>query len=199
MADDTPAPDTGTDDTPSDDQPNDQPDTPAADTAPDHKAEAEKWQALAKKHEARAKGNASAAKELEALKASQLSETEKAVNEAEERGRKAGTAAGMERLAAAEIKAALTGVVPDPASIVEDLNLGRYLDEDGEIDADKVSELKAKYEAMAKPAEDDSATPAGRRPKEAMGKVPLPNSDRIQLDDETDPRKLAARHKRSPF
>lgn len=198
MPDDTPAPDTGADDTPSDDQPNDQPDTPAADTEPDYKADAEKWQALAKKHEARAKGNASAAKELETLKASQLSETEKAVNEAEERGRKAGTTAGMERLAAAEIKAALTGVVPDPASIVEDLALARYLDEDGEIDDEKVAALKAKYEAMAKPAEDDP-TPPGQRPKEAMGRVPLPNSDRIQIDDERDPRKLAARHKRSPF
>jgi hypothetical protein len=196
MADDTPAPDTGTDDTPSDDPTPDQPSTPAADTEPDSGAETEKWKALAKKHEARAKANANAAKELEKLKADQMSETEKAVNEAEARGRKAGTAAGMERLAAAEIKVALTGVVPDPASIVEDLNLARYLDEDGEIDADKVAELKAKYEAMAKPAGDVDDVPGSERPKERLGSVRLPNSESIRLDDETDPRKLAANIRR---
>jgi hypothetical protein len=45
----------------------------------------------------------------------------------------------------------------------------------------------------------DGGSNGAQRPRESLGKVPLPNSDKIQLDDETDPRKLAARHLLSPF
>jgi hypothetical protein len=48
------------------------------------------------------------------------------------------------------------------------------------------------------PAEGTGDTSPGQRPKEALGKVPLPNSDKIQLEDERDPRKLAAKFGRSP-
>jgi len=145
-ADNADAPETDAEDT--DQTTDDQTDDSGTDEK-DWKAEAEKWQALSKKNEGRAKANATAAKELEKLKASQMSDTDKAVAEAEARGRKAAGAEGSQRLAAAEIKAALTGVVPDPAAIVEDLNLARYVTDDGEVDGDAVVKLKAKFEGLA--------------------------------------------------
>lgn len=51
--------------------------------------------------------------------------------------------AANHRIAKAEIKAALTGVVTNPAKYVERLNLALYVDEDGEIDTDAVEQLKA--------------------------------------------------------
>jgi len=83
-----------------------------------------------------------------------LSDAERQVEEAKVAAKQAGrdeaaTEFGS-RIAAAEIKAALTGIVPDPGSIVEDLNISRYLTDTGEVDAAKVSELKAKYQALAK-------------------------------------------------
>lgn len=115
----------------------------------DWKAEAEKWKALSQKHEGRAKSNVAAARELDQLKKATQTDTEKAVSEAEERGRQAARVEAAERLAGAEIKAALAGIVPEPATIVEDLKLAKYLTEDGEVDDEKVAALKAKYEALA--------------------------------------------------
>lgn len=53
-------------------------------------------------------------------------------------------------LAAAHIEAALTGIVEDPTAIVEDLNLSRYVTEDGEIDKDAITTLKSKYTRLVK-------------------------------------------------
>lgn len=123
------------------------------DETTDWKAEAEKaqaeletWKANSRKHEDRSKKTA---KELADLKKAGLPDTEKAITDAEERGRTAARAEAAQRLVGAEIKAALAGVVPDPAGIVEDLNLAKYLTEDGEVDDAKVAALKAKYEALA--------------------------------------------------
>jgi len=143
MSDDTTTEDAGTEST--------EPEAPATttDSAPDVAAEAAKWKALARKHEATAKANKTAADELAALKAANQTDTEKAVTEAEQRGRSAATADFGQRLAAAEIKAALTGVVPDPAAIVEDLNLVKYVTDTGDVDQDAVTALRVKYAAFA--------------------------------------------------
>lgn len=89
-----------------------------------------------------------AAARLAELEESQKSETEKAISEAEKRTRQVTLGEVGQRLAAAEIKAALTGVVIDPAGIVEDLNLSRYVNSDGEVDTEAVQALRAKYEAL---------------------------------------------------
>lgn len=163
----TDAPDTGTDDTSTDDT---EPDTTdqTTDTSTDTddvdwKAEAEKYKALHRKQEERAKVNAKAAKELERLKADQMSETEKAVAEAEQRGRQSALTEAGERLAAAEIKAALATIVEDPARIVEDLNLRKYLTDEGEVDAEAVATLRKKYEDIAKPGRPSGSADGGSR------------------------------------
>lgn len=117
--------------------------------ATDWKAEAEKWKAAARKHEERAKANAKATQELEKLKAAQMSEAERAVAEAEQRGRQAAMADVAHKLAAAEIRAALTGIVPDPGQIVEDLNLAKYVTDTGDVDSDAVASLRSKFEGLA--------------------------------------------------
>lgn len=54
------------------------------------------------------------------------------------------------RLASAEVRTALTGVVPEDklSEIVEDLNLARYVGDDGEPDADAIKALREKYRSL---------------------------------------------------
>lgn len=57
--------------------------------------------------------------------------------------------AAVQRIAKSEVKAALAGLVDDPDSIIEDLNLNRFVDADGEIDTAALTALKSKYAAFA--------------------------------------------------
>lgn len=59
--------------------------------------------------------------------------------------------AALQRLASAEIRAALAGVVDDPAAIVEDLNLSKFVDDDGEVDTAAIEALKGKYATFSAP------------------------------------------------
>lgn len=54
------------------------------------------------------------------------------------------------RLASAEVRTALTGVVPEDklSEIVEDLNLARYVGDDGEPDTDAIKALREKYRSL---------------------------------------------------
>lgn len=76
---------------------------------------------------------------------------------AQEAARKAqeSTASLRDRVVAAEIRAALTGIVPDPSTVIEDLNLARFAGEDGEVNAEAIEALRSKYAAFA---------PLGARP-----------------------------------
>lgn len=55
----------------------------------------------------------------------------------------------MQRVARAEVKAALSGLVDDPDSIIEDLNLARFVDDDGEVNEAALVALKNKYAAFS--------------------------------------------------
>jgi hypothetical protein len=107
----------------------------------DWKAEAEKWKATSRKHEQRAKDNAAAAKERDELKRQGMSDAEKAADEAaakaraEERTRLAGKLARQGFLAAA------AGRVPNAPTVADDLNLSKYVAEDGEVDEKGLAEL----------------------------------------------------------
>lgn len=54
-----------------------------------------------------------------------------------------------EQLAAARIEAALAGLVDDPAELVEDLNLRKYVTDEGDVDIEGVAALKSRYEKLA--------------------------------------------------
>lgn len=126
--------------------PADQPDTPDTTEEPDWKAEAEKYKALSRKHEQRAKQNASAAKELEQFRAAQLTEHEKAIQEARNEALAEGRAIGNQRLVRAEVIAAAAGKVADPSDAYAILTANGTLsdlavDEDGNVDTEMVAAL----------------------------------------------------------
>lgn len=103
-------------------------------TSPDLQAEIEKWKALARKHEDRAKANGSAAKELEELKAKTMSEQEKAVAAAKAEGRTEALKESAVRLVDAEVRAAAAGRKIDVDTLLEGLDRSKFLTEEGEPD-----------------------------------------------------------------
>lgn len=147
--------------------------------APDHKAEAEKWKALARKHEQQAKTNATAA--------TKLAEIEDAKKTAEQKA--ADKAADLERRAtSAELAAMRTDVAldkaPDGMPLSQIRKLAKRLTgatrEELEADA---AELFAEF-APAEKDEDDTR----RRPRERLKSGAAPGAE----PEENDPKKLAA-------
>ena len=107
---------------------------------PDWKAEAEKWKAHARKHENAAKVNSKAATELEQLRQSSMSETEKAVAKAKAEGRTEAVAELAVGRAEDAIRFSVGDRIPSAEldDLLSDLNLTRFVKEDGAIDRDKV-------------------------------------------------------------
>jgi hypothetical protein len=162
---------------------------PPSEPAPvdtDWQAEANKWKAAARKHEDRAKANFQAAKELETLKESQLSDTDKAVKEAEARGQAAAIAQFGQKIAAAELKAALAGLIPDPAGVIEDLNLAKFVTDTGDVDVEAVAALREKYALLA-PAKNAPAPNLhqGRQGPPVQGQITRAELERMTPDEIT--------------
>jgi len=162
-------------------------DTPPADqepATPDLQSELDRWKAAARKHEDRAKANYQAVKELEELKKSQMSETERAVKEAEERGRTSAVSEFGQKIAAAELKAALAGLVADTQGLIEDLNLAKFVTDTGDVDTAAVTALKEKYAGLAPAA---PATPPnlyqGRQGPPAPGQLGQAEADHLARTD----------------
>jgi hypothetical protein len=76
--------------------------------------------------------------------------SQQAITAAEERGRQAARMENGIRLAGAEVKAALAATLTEDqiADIVDDLNLSRFVDDDGEVDSEAVHALRDKYTAL---------------------------------------------------
>lgn len=147
------------------------------------KAENEKFKAFARKQEDRAKGNADAVKERDALKTeleqfrqSTMSEQEKllakAVQEAEAKGRGDALGAVGQRLVRAEFRALAAGGIPDLDGVLDDLNLSKFVGADGEPDT-KAIEAAVKRLTPPKPAEPatpvQAASAPGPRPDLTQG------------------------------
>lgn len=101
--------------------------------ATDHKAEAEKWKALARKHEADFKKTA---RELDGFKQASMSDQEKAVAAAVDAARNEARTETLRtvgsRLVDAEVKAAAAGRAVDVEALLEGLDRSRFLDDEGE-------------------------------------------------------------------
>lgn len=125
----------------------------------DWKAEAQKWEKRAQADAAKAKANAAAAAELQKLQQDQMSENEKAVAAA----KGAGAAEATQRLAGQmvtmAIKAAAAGRLSDAVvtQLAENINPGAFVNEEFQVDMDKVSALidglAPKQQVEEKPAE----------------------------------------------
>jgi hypothetical protein len=107
----------------------------------DHKADADKWKALAKKHEARARQNAAAAKELARVKREGMSESDKKVDEAVAAAVAQERVKSGERVARSAFLAAAKGRLDNAKDVADDVNLRRYVDDEGEVDEDAIAEL----------------------------------------------------------
>lgn len=125
---------------------------PAADPSKDWEAEALKWKALARKHE---NANSSAIKELEQLRAAQMSDSEKAIAEAEKRGRDAALKELRADMARTKLQAAAAGKVADVEALLEVVDVSRFIKEDG-IDEEAIA---ATIERLTKVAPAQPAQP----------------------------------------
>jgi hypothetical protein len=110
------------------------------------KADAEKWKGLSRKNE-----DAYKAERDKAAKAGMTAD-EKATADAEAKGRKAAAQEYGAKLALAEFKAAAAAKQFDPSEILDDLNLSKYVDDDGTVDTAAITKAVAKFAKLAKPA-----------------------------------------------
>ncbi|GLZ62869.1 hypothetical protein [Micromonospora sp. NBRC 107095] len=138
--------------------------TATATESVDWQAEAEKWKTQSRKQEERAKANSAAARELEQLRASQMSEAEKIAAEAEQRGRSAALAEVGQRLVRAEFAARSGGRIG--AEVLDDLNLAKFLTEDGDVDTTAIDKAVARLAPA--PPEEPTRKP-GPRPDLSQG------------------------------
>lgn len=169
MADEDTSQDTGTDSGAGSDDAQD-----GQEQTPDYKAEAEKWKALSRKHEQRAKANEAAAKRVEELESSSKTETERLADQAK---------AAQKRAEDAEQRALRYEVALDkqvPANLMKFLS--------GESREDMEASADELLEAIKGPA--TGATDGGSgsgKPKERL----KPGASNSEEPTESDPRKLA--------
>lgn len=127
------------------------PAAPAAPPAPPAPAITD-WQAEARKWEARAKDNKTAADELATLKASQMSDQERAVTEAEAKGRTAAAAEYGQQLAVARFEAAAATAGVQLGEAAELIDTARFVAADGTVDTVAITAAVATLAKLAPPA-----------------------------------------------
>jgi hypothetical protein len=120
----------------------------------------EKERADRKAFEKQAKANAKAAEELERYKQASLTEQERAIakarDEAAAQTRSEVASTFAQRIAKLQFKAEAAGRVKDIDGLLEDLNLAKFVGEDGEPDA---KAIKAAVDRFAKVAPAETTPP----------------------------------------
>lgn len=105
----------------------------------DWKKEAEKWKFFAQKHEAAWK---KASRELDELRKAQMSDAERAIAEAEERGRRAALESFARERAQLKLQAtAGKAGVSLPGGLMEVLDVGRFISDGFEVDDSAIQEF----------------------------------------------------------
>lgn len=114
---------------------------PEVEAKPEESTDSTDWKAEARKWEQRAKENKAAAAEFEKARKAAMTESERAVAEAEERGRMSAVTAYGERLARTEWMAEAARRNPgyDAAGALEDLNVAKFIGDDGEPNAKAIA------------------------------------------------------------
>lgn len=107
------------------------------------------WKAHAREWEKRAKANAKAQEELEKLRKANMSEQEKAVTEAEARGRTAAATEYGQRLAAAEFRAAVASAGVDLGEAADLIDTRQFVAEDGDVDTKAIQAAVKKLAKLA--------------------------------------------------
>lgn len=131
-------------------------------------AEVDKWKSLSRKNEQQAKANLAAAKELEEIKQSQLTDTEKLIEQT-----KTETALSVRRefaskLVDAELKSQLTGKVLDAGALLS-FDKSSFIQDDGNIDSEAIqSWVEAHSNTTETPAPDLGQGARGKNPSKAQ-------------------------------
>lgn len=131
-------------------------------------------------------------RQLAELQQAQMSDQERAVADAVARGRAEAASEFAERLAVAKIEARLAGVVPDPTAIVEDLNVSKYLTDDGQVDVDKIEALRERYVSLIPQTVTTPSVPTGPRGGDATSWT----LERVQRLSKTNPEQVEAARQR---
>ena len=132
------------------------------------KAEVDKWKSLSRKNEQQAKANIAAAKELETIRQSQLTETEKLIEQT-----KTETALSVRRefankLVDAELKSALQGKLMDADSLLS-FEKSSFILDDGNIDSEAIqSWVEAHSKTTDTPAPDFGQGARGNNPSKSQ-------------------------------
>lgn len=104
------------------------------------------WKAESRKWEKRAKDNHT---ELETLRQQNMSEQEKAVSEAEKKGRTAAASEYGLKLANAEFRAAVAAAGIDLGEAAELIDVGRFVGDDGEVNVAAIKSAVTKLSKLA--------------------------------------------------
>jgi hypothetical protein len=108
------------------------------------------WKAKARQWESRAKENKTAAEELAALRAAQMSDQEKAVQSATEQGRTAALAEAAPEIAQARLEAAAARKGVDLAPFADLLDISKFI-ADGKVDGDAITAAVDRLAKLAPP------------------------------------------------
>jgi hypothetical protein len=133
------------------------------------------WKAEARKHERRAK---QVAAELEELRKAQMSDGERAVAEAEERGRLSARTEVVRTAAVAELRASAAEAGVKLGALVDLIDVGRLVTDDGQVDSDAVA---AVVKQLADQGQQQTLPPAGPPPGPRGGGDPQPTDRNSQF------------------
>lgn len=120
-------------------------DTPAAPPA----QEETDWKAMARKWEKLAKQNSRAAEELDKVREQSMTETEKAVAKARKEGETTAMVAAGRKLAEARFEVALARKGLDLGDAAELIDVGRFVDDKGDVDDDAIKKAVARLAKLA--------------------------------------------------
>ncbi len=132
------------------------------------KAEVDKWKSLSRKNEQQAKANIAAAKELEEIRKSQLTDTEKLVEQTRAETTQAIRREYATKLVDAELKATLNGRILEGGALLE-FDKSSFILDDGNIDSEAIqSWVEAHSKTMDIPAPNLGQGARGVNPSKAQ-------------------------------
>jgi hypothetical protein len=118
------------------------------------KAEVEKWKSLSQKNEQRSKSNSAAAKELDELRKSGLTDTEKLIEQTREETSQAIRKEYAGKLVDSELKTLLSGRSLDGSSLLE-FDKSSFILSDGNIDSEAIQSWVEAHSKTAEPRTPD--------------------------------------------
>lgn len=123
-------------------------------------------------------------KQIEEFRTAQMSEQERAVAEAVARARTDALHEVGTRLATAEIRSALIGVLPKPQvdALLEDINPAKYLTENGEVDDEKVAALVQRQSQFAPKSSSPPSAPVGASSTPDPGEMSMEDFRRMRAE-----------------